>query len=170
MKAGEAKLKYLGRTLTDADGTIWCALSGSGVEFRYKGTSLDVVLVGDDLTRLPKQQYEKVKTEQDVDYARIAIYVNEQRIIDERLETPAKEYQIWKSENPQEITVRVLKLSEAPHSIVGIREFKLADTDTISPTPDKPLKIEFIGDSITCGYGVDDENPEHHFSNDLSEF
>ena len=73
MKAGEAKLKYLGRTLTDADGTIWCALSGSGVEFRYKGTSLDVVLVGDDLTRLPKQQYEKVKTEQDVDYARIAI-------------------------------------------------------------------------------------------------
>ena len=31
MKAGEAKLKYLGRTLTDADGTIWCALSGSGV-------------------------------------------------------------------------------------------------------------------------------------------
>lgn len=169
MKAGEAKLKYLGRTLTDADGTIWCALSGSGVEFRYKGTSLDVVLVGDDLTRLPKQQYEKVKTEQDVDYARIAIYVNEQRIIDERLETPAKEYQIWKSENPQEITVRVLKLSEAPHSIVGIREFKLADTDTISPTPDKPLKIEFIGDSITCGYGVDDEDPEHHFSTETED-
>ena len=24
--------------------------------------------------------------------------------------------------------------------------------------------IEFVGDSITCGYGVDDENYEHHFS------
>ena len=62
MKAGEAKLKYLGRTMTDADGTIWCALSGSGVEFRYRGTSLTVVMAGDDLTRLPKQQYEQVKT------------------------------------------------------------------------------------------------------------
>ena len=118
MKAGEAKLKYLGRTMTDADGTIWCALSGSGVEFRYRGTSLTVVMAGDDLTRLPKQQYEQVKTEQDVDYARIAIYVNEQRIIDERLETSTKEYKIWKSENPQEITVRIQKLSEAPHYIV----------------------------------------------------
>ena len=65
--------------------------------------------------------------------------------------------------------MRVLKLSEAPHSIVGIREFKLADTDTISPTPDKPLKIEFIGDSITCGYGVDDEDPEHHFSTETED-
>ena len=24
--------------------------------------------------------------------------------------------------------------------------------------------IEFIGDSITCGYGVDDEVAEHHFA------
>lgn len=57
-----------------------------------------------------------------------------------------------------------MKLSEAPHSIVGIQEFVMADTDVISPTPDKPLKLEFIGDSITCGYGVDDNDPEHHFS------
>ena len=34
----------------------------------------------------------------------------------------------------------------------------------ISPTAEKDLKIEFIGDSLTCGYGVDDEVSSHHFS------
>ena len=29
---------------------------------------------------------------------------------------------------------------------------------------EKPLKIEFIGDSITCGYGVDDEDENHQFT------
>ena len=164
MIAGEAKVKYLGRTLTDAQGTIWCALSGSGIEFQYKGTSLDVVLIGDDLTKLPKQQYEQVKKEQDVDYARIAIYVNDERVIDERLNIPSKEHHIWKSEQPQEITVRIIKLSEAPMSIVGIQQLIVSDADTVSPAPDKAFKMEFIGDSITCGYGVDDENAEHPFS------
>ena len=164
MRAADAKIKYIGRTIADDNGTIWCALSGSGVEFTYRGASLDVVLAGDDVTKLETQQYEKIKTQQDVDYARIAVYVNNERIIDERLEVPQKTYCVWRSDKPQEITVRIVKLSEAPHSIVGIQEFVMADTDVISPTPDKPLKLEFIGDSITCGYGVDDNDPEHHFS------
>ncbi len=164
MRAADAKIKYIGRTIADDNGTIWCALSGSGVEFTYRGASLDVVLAGDDLTKLETQQYEKIKTQQDVDYARIAVYVNNERIIDEWLEVPQKTYCVWRSDKPQEITVRIVKLSEAPHSIVGIQEFVMADTDVISPTPDKPLKLEFIGDSITCGYGVDDNDPEHHFS------
>ncbi len=35
------------------------------------------------------------------------------------------------------------------------------------PAEPKPeLKMEFIGNSITCGYGIEDENPEHDFSYD----
>lgn len=164
MKAGEARLKHLGRTLTDDKGTIWYALSGSGVEFQYRGTSLDVVLAGDDLTGLTEQQYEQIKTEQDVDYARIAIYINDERIVDERLTSSHRTYHIHDSRQPEEVTVRILKLSEAPHSIVGIQELIMDETDSVSPAPNKDLKLEFIGDSITCGYGVDDENEEHHFS------
>lgn len=33
------------------------------------------------------------------------------------------------------------------------------------PAEEKPsLKIEFIGNSITCGYGIEDDNPENDFS------
>ena len=37
----------------------------------------------------------------------------------------------------------------------------------ILPVAEKPdLKIEFIGNSITCGYGIEDDVPEHDFSYD----
>ncbi len=46
-----------------------------------------------------------------------------------------------------------MKLSECSQSIFGIREIR---TDgRMSPLPEKRLKLEFIGDSITCGYGVE---------------
>ena len=35
------------------------------------------------------------------------------------------------------------------------------------PAASRPdLKIEFIGNSITCGYGIEDDNPDHDFSYD----
>jgi lysophospholipase L1-like esterase len=32
------------------------------------------------------------------------------------------------------------------------------------------MLIEFIGDSITCGYGIDDEDRDHHFSTSTEDF
>ena len=42
--------------------------------------------------------------------------------------------------------------------------FRDPDAEDIEPLPRKDLRIEFIGDSITCGYGVDDEDENHHFA------
>lgn len=33
----------------------------------------------------------------------------------------------------------------------------------------KMENIRFIGDSITCGYGVDDEDRDHHFATGTEE-
>lgn len=49
-------------------------------------------------------------------------------------------------------------------STVGIQEIAVNAREGIKPTPENLHKIEFIGDSITCGYGVDDENELHSFS------
>ena len=59
--------------------------------------------------------------------------------------------------------ITIIKLSESPMSILGISKLICDDNAHIEPTSYKLNKIEFIGDSITCGYGVEDENPEHHF-------
>ena len=57
--------------------------------------------------------------------------------------------------------MEIIKLSESPMSAVGIEAFAEGSAEAL---PEKPLKIEFIGDSITCGYGVDDEDENHQFT------
>lgn len=54
---------------------------------------------------------------------------------------------------PNELPIRIVKLSEAAFGMVGIRELKTENEREIRPLPKKEKKIAFIGDSITCGYG-----------------
>lgn len=69
----------------------------------------------------------------------------------------------FKSESPEEATISLVKLSETANSTFSISSIQV-DGSEIAPTPEKDLYIEFVGDSITCGYGVDDEDRNHHFS------
>lgn len=50
-----------------------------------------------------------------------------------------------------------MKLSESANSTFGIESLDVTSTKPIKPTTAKAHSIEFIGDSITCGYGVDHE-------------
>ncbi|WP_054743139.1 SGNH/GDSL hydrolase family protein [Cellulosilyticum ruminicola] len=50
-----------------------------------------------------------------------------------------------------------MKLSESANSTFGIASLDVTSTASIKPTEAKAHRIEFIGDSITCGYGVDHE-------------
>ena len=59
--------------------------------------------------------------------------------------------------------VRVIKVSEATSSLAAISKISTDKDGVIFPTEEQKLKIEFIGDSITCGYGVDDLDRNHHF-------
>ena len=144
-------VKRLGRTLFQDD-ILWLALSGSGIEFTYEGQHLEVCLQGDDHTAA------------DADHARIAVYIDEERVLDEMIRSPQPRYTIINEQAPRRCTVRLLKISEAPMSIVGIRELTADDTASIQPAPAKAHRIEFIGDSITCGYGTDDDDLSHTFS------
>lgn len=149
--ADEQHVKMLGRTHAE-DGILWLALSASGVEFTMTGTSASVTLAGDSM----------VSTESN--RARFAAYVDGKRVADEMVTETEQTVEIFSSETEKEVTVTLLKLSEAAQSTVGIKSINVTSVGDIAPTPEKELKIEFIGDSITCGYGVDDEDRNHHFS------
>jgi len=58
--------------------------------------------------------------------------------------------------------VRVIKLSESAMSTCGISDISV-EGEFFATEPKEKL-IEFVGDSITCGYGVDDEDRDHHFA------
>jgi lysophospholipase L1-like esterase len=146
-------VKLLGRTYENND-TLWMAYSGSGVEFEVTGKALSIILYGDSSAIDPKT---------DDGCARYAIYVDGERVIDEMMNQAAKNITIFEGDEERTATVRFVKLSETANSVMGIREIDVKEGE-ISPTPEKERYIEFVGDSITCGYGVDDEDRNNHFS------
>lgn len=144
--------KLVGRTYLDDD-TLWVAFSGAGAEFVYTGKKLEITIVGDNAATAGNAD----------NYARVAIYVDGERVVDDMLDQKEKTYTAFESNEAKSATVQIVKLSECIMSTFGIKPIKLAEGEKIEPTAARDLKIEFIGDSITCGYGVDDEDKEHHF-------
>lgn len=144
--------KLVGRTYLNDD-VLWAAFSGAGAEFIYTGKKLDITIVGDAASTAGNAD----------NYARVAIYVDKERVIDDMLDEKEKTYTAFESDSEKSVDVQIIKLSECAMSTIGIKPIKLGEGEKIEPAKAKDLKIEFIGDSITCGYGVDDPDKEHHF-------
>jgi lysophospholipase L1-like esterase len=153
-------VKLLGRTYISED-VLWCAQSGTGVEFVCQGENLTVSFKGSNASMI-KGNNKK--------YPRVAVYVNGERVIDTQIDEVYKNIDV--SLNPDEISnVKIIKLSESMESIFGIRNITVdGSIDGISPAPESDLLIEFIGDSITCGYGVDAAGKEESFSTETEDF
>ncbi|MEF2968589.1 GDSL-type esterase/lipase family protein [Paenibacillus sp. M1] len=150
-KATEQYVKIIGRTY-ECNGALWLALSGGGVEFSFYGKKAEITIKGDQVAGSGNNE------------TRIGIYVNGNRVVDDMVNEPLKRYTVFESDMEQNVTVKVVKLSEAAMSTVGIQEIIVDAKEGIKPTPENIHKIEFIGDSITCGYGVDDDDVQGTFS------
>jgi lysophospholipase L1-like esterase len=148
----DKSVKTIGRTYLYND-TLWAAFSGAGAEFIFTGKKLEITVTGDFASTAGN----------DENYARIAIYVDNERVVDDMLDEKEKTYKVLESESAECRNVRVIKLSECAMSTFGIKPVMIAENEKIEPAPAKNIKMEFIGDSITCGYGVDDPDKEHHF-------
>lgn len=145
-------VKMLGRTYLDGD-KLYCALSGTGAEFSFTGTKCTVVVNGDSgCTNASNKD----------NFARVGIYVNGERVVDDMVDNAVETYDVFSSDTAEDVTVSVVKLSESPMSTIAIDKINVTGS-VIKPTENKGTLIEFIGDSITCGYGIDDPNKDHHF-------
>ncbi len=144
------KVRLIGRVMP-IENTLWMTLSGTGAEFSVTGTRASVTFVADDTwSGAPENQ------------ARVAVYVDDKRAADMLLNQPETTVVAFTSEKEESHVIRVIKLSESAMSTCGIA--KIETDGEITPTEPKDKLIAFIGDSITCGYGVDDEDRDHHFA------
>lgn len=155
----EENVKYIGRTLVK-ESALWLVMSGTGMEFEYTGKKLILTVLGREAA------FRENNTE---NYARLAVYKNGIRIIDYIVDAPQKELTLLDEEVPCTATYKIIKLSECAMSMCGLSVLE-GDTTVIHPTSKKPRRLEIIGDSITCGYGIDDENCEHHFKTVTEDF
>ena len=144
--------KLLGRVVFYGE-KLWLTHSASGCEFEFTGKKL-VLDIGCDENSLNDKR---------CNHPRIAVLVDGRTVIKKVIDSSSEVYTLCESDSPASHIVRIVKLSEGAFSLACVS----AETDdeaSIVPTAPKKLSIEFIGDSITCGYGVDDSNIESDFA------
>lgn len=146
ISAFDMDVRLLGRTFYDDENDIlYFNNTCSGIEFYFTGKSLDALLVTDDTyVSKPKKQ------------AWIAVYLDDEE--DEpykrfSLDESEAVYNIFSSEETQTVKIKISKLSEAAFGKAGIQAFYTDPFASLEASEEKSFKIEFIGDSYTCGYG-----------------
>ncbi len=137
----EEYVKLLGRT-SFKKGIRYLSYSCSGIEFEMVGTKAEVVLWTDG------EKWEKHLK------AWMAVFINDEKEPRQRfcLEQEEASYVLFESEKEERVKIKLVKYSEAAFAKVGIKALNI-EGQAPTPTANKKLKIEFIGDSITCGYG-----------------
>ncbi len=136
----EENVRIHGRTVYD-DGSLWLGLSATGVGFNFRGSKVEFILHGDDVPVDSKSGQ------------RFAIFVDGQRYDDVFLNDD-KSQTVSLELNKGRHTVRLLKASECSAGTAKLDEIR-TDSRWIRPEFKPKHTIEFIGDSLTCGYGVE---------------
>ena len=139
-------VKFIGRFYIKDD-TTWLVLSGSAIEFYLTAKSAKLDLAGDNnAIYFPEDQR-----------ARFAIYLDDKQLLDTTMGELEKTIELFDNEEEKEIKVRIILLSEGSHGGIGVKSALInsCSDNPIKPTEYKKLRIEYIGDSITCAYGIE---------------
>ena len=143
-------VKILGRAMyLDEQRALWFGLTDSGVEFTFTGKTVAFDLLADS-------------SAVGENAARMKLICDGETVSDFMLKNK-NDTIAYDFDEAGTHTVSLIKVSEAENGTVRLDNIR-TDSKYIAPTASKARKIEFIGDSITCGYGVDAANENEHFS------
>lgn len=175
------KLYTLGRTFTTKDGDLFCNWTCSGIRFAFRGSSLAV-----RIRAFPSQEQElnpmtAVYESRDT-WPWIAVFVDDGeepvRYFEANREEDVYPLVIFAGEEVHTVTIR--KMTENAKGKICLTDF-CTDGEILNPddaddrerkataegsqpeagrNKERKLRLEFVGDSITCGFGnmVNDEN------------
>lgn len=140
-------VRPLGRVIEHED-KLCLGYSCSGVTFTFTGTVAAVTLYTNFADRPAGERgfasYLGVYDETGAELCRISPREEESRFV------------IYESDTPRTVTLTVCKITEEHVSLVAITGIE-TDGEPSAP-PAKERRIEVLGDSITCGYGI--EHPQ----------
>ncbi len=137
------KYRLSGRTTWQED-ALYLGYSAAFMEFTFRGTKAEAELLTDRLDWEANMR------------AWVAVFVNGEDTPSLRFPlTKEKErFVLYESDEAKEVTLRVMKYSEGAFGAVGIASLEV-EGELLPPPVAKAKKIEVIGDSITCGYGIE---------------
>jgi hypothetical protein len=130
---------------TYQDGILYLAYSAAYVEFDFYGGSVEAELVSDGYC-----DEENLR-------AWAAVFVDGGNIPVSRfaLKKGRNKYIIYENGDKAQHRVRIMKYSEAAFATMGICSIEIFDGKPMEYVKTDRRLIEFVGDSITCGYGIE---------------
>lgn len=158
--AVEENVKLVGRTCRK-QGITWLVQSGSAIEFTVTGKAAEITLAGD------------ASINNNEDYrSRYAVFVDGELLEDAVMGVSEKNITLFEGDVPRTSKIKVIHLSEAVNGAVGVKNISVTSNSLtpIAPEPKKELSIEFIGDSITCAYGVEGASSSESFKTTTENF
>ena len=132
-----------GRT-TWQEGALYLGYSASFLEISFRGTKAEAEFLTDRLDW------------PEIHRAWVAVFVDgaKEPALRFPLTKEKERFVLYESSEAKEVTLRIMKYSEAAFGAVGIASLDV-EGELLPPPKAKEKKIEVIGDSITCGYGIE---------------
>lgn len=139
---------YHGRIL-EMNNSVYLGFTNSCVEFYVKGNEENNLNIIANIS---------TKLNGEVNEARLKVFVddNESPSSILILQKENADYIVASFKDDDIHKITMIKITEAAMSYAAINEINVIGGDLLSlpPIDSKQLKVEYIGDSITCGYGV----------------
>ncbi len=164
-EVNESNSKISGRTYF-SDGTCYLGYSASSISFRFFGKKAAASIISNPDDVAPENR------------AWIAIYIDDSKEPAKRVELAgqSQEVVLYESGSARDVNIVIMKYTEPEYAVCGIKYLEIDDDAVLfPPPPPKKRRIQIIGDSITCGYGVEgnvdelvfktsEENPSKSYS------
>ncbi len=156
-----APVAFFGRTLYDpAQEAMFFNWSASGFSFSFIGSKVEADVVA----------YADTFPGEGENLPWLAVFVDGQPAPDRllRIEAGRSTKVLFDCDTPSAHVIRVVKRSENSKGRQGLIALRADGPITAAPAPEPRARIEFIGDSITCGFG-NDMGPEETVFDDGKE-
>ena len=145
-------IKLVGHIVPDGE-KLWLVSSAAEAAFRVKGAKeLRLKLYADDTVTDPACE---------TILPRFEILQDGAKQLDARLTAKDALVTVFEGTEARDAELRLIKLNEG-NSLFALRE--IVTDGKIEALPERSLKMEFIGDSITCGYGVEGKSEAETFT------
>ena len=155
-------VKIIGRYYQNNNIT-WLVQSGSALEFYISGKSSNLDIVGDS----------NIYLEPDL-RPRYSIYIDDKLFFNSTMNELEFNIVLFKEEKEKSHKIKIMLLSEAIYGGIGIKKINIYSSNEmekpIKPVENKKLLIEFIGDSITCGHGIESKDVSEPFKTTTENF
>lgn len=162
MKLNAQDLKWYGRHF-DFQGRRYFDYSNSGFEFCFTGKKAVCKIQSDpenwgETNRGVLAVY-VTELNESTEYKGSSFWENFPEELDKKiiLENKENECVLYESDVEKTVLIRVLKISEVNFGYAGFEELEIdgRQITASAPSNNEAVKIEIIGDSITCGYGIE---------------